>query len=287
MNISVVIPAYNEGMSINRVIHDIRTSMEQNKTIENYEIVVVDDGSTDNTQEQIKKSEVVLITHRYRMGYGASLKDGIINAQYDYIFMVDADDVFPIETVNELLPLMDSCAMAVASRKKCASPVDLPRRFTLWILREIVFLLTGRRIPDLNSGMRIFKKELIKKYFPVISDGFSFTTTLTVAFLSEGLPIEYIPVTCRTRKYGKSKIRPLSDLLGFVITILRTIMYFNPLSLFLRLSVLLGLALSISVCLDIFVFKNLSDATVILFVSLFFFFFTGLLADLINRRCSR
>ncbi len=287
MNISVVIPAYNEGASISRVIHDVRTTIGQNKKIENYEIIVVDDGSTDDTHAQIEKDEVVLITHRYRMGYGASLKDGIRNAKHDYIFTIDADDVFPAEALSELLPFMDNCAMAVAARTGRVDPIELPRSLTRWILKKLVYILTGKRVPDLNSGMRIFKKELAKKYFNLISDGFSFTTTLTVAFLSDGFYIEYVPIVCRTRKHGKSKIRPIADLFSFIVTILRTIMYFNPLGLFLPLGILFGIALLISACLDLFIFYNLSDATVILLTAMFFFFSIGLLADLINRRCSR
>lgn len=287
MELSVIIPAYNEESSVMSVAHDVKNALMHNKLVDRFELIVIDDGSTDATYPQLIGQDIILIKHSQTLGYGASLKEGIVKAKYDTILTIDADNVFPIEKLNELLSCADDYAMVVGSRTGKDNSSTMPRRIAKWFLRKLVSFLTESSIPDLNSGMRVFKKAFAQKYFNLISNGFSFTTTLTISFLSNGLSISYIPVDCRKRVNGKSKIKPVSDTLSFLIIILRTVMYFNPLRIFLPLTFLFIGFLCISLYLDIFIFKNLNDTTTILFVASFFFFSLGLLADLINTKSAR
>lgn len=287
MELSAIIPAYNEEATIMQVVQDVKDALLRNKLIERYEVIVIDDGSIDATYARVEGQDTIVIRHLQTMGYGVSLKEGIVKAKYDTILTIDADNVFPTHKIDELLSYVDDYAMVVGSRAGNDTSSTLPRRVGKWFLRKMVSVFTGSNVPDLNSGMRIFKKSLAQKYFNLICNGFSFTTTLTISFLSNGLNIKYIPVDCKKRSTGKSKIRPVSDLLSFIIIILRTVMYFNPLRIFLPLTFLFSAFLCISLYLDIFIFKNLNDTTTILFVATFFFFSIGLLADLINTKSVR
>jgi hypothetical protein len=174
--------------------------------------------------------------------------------------------------------------MVVAARKEGVFPSAILRRCARWFLKRLVVLLVGVKVPDLNSGFRIFDKKKSQQYFHLICDGFSFTTTITLVFLSNRYPIKYVPVSCRKRSSGRSKIRPLHDLVGFAIIVLQAVMYFNPLSIFFRLFGFFLALLVVSLGADLFYFHNLSDTTTILLVAAFFFFSIGLLADLINKR---
>ena len=277
--ISVVVPVYNEEEAIDAVLDELIGVLE-NKT---YEIIVVDDGSTDNTTNVVQEKQVKLIQHPHNIGYGAAIKTGIENAANDLILIIDGDGSYPVKAIPELLKETDQYDMVVGSRTGKEVKIPLYRKPAKWFLSILANYLAGVVIPDLNSGMRIFRKEDAKKFFKILPSGFSFTTTLTLAYLSNDYTVKYRPIDYHERK-GKSKIKPFKDGLNFIMLIVRTITYFNPLKIFLPISIMLFVAGMMVLLYQAFVTQNVADLPVMLILTAFQIGFLGLLADLIVKK---
>jgi len=279
--ISIVVPAFNEEDTVGNVIDSIKTVM--NKTKESYEIIVVDDGSTDKTADVLERKKVKLIQHPYNRGYGASLKTGIKNAKGEWVLITDADGTYPPKEISKLLSYTEQYDMIVGARKGKEVKIQLYRKPAKWFLTKLANYLSGKKIEDLNSGMRLFKKEEIMKFFSILPSGFSFTTTATLAYNSNDYNVKYVPINYHERK-GKSKIKPLRDGANFVVLIIRTITYFNPLKIFLPIAfVLFGIGFVVLLYQTLF-FQNISQASVMLILASFQIGFLGLLADLVAKK---
>jgi glycosyltransferase involved in cell wall biosynthesis len=277
--ISVVIPVYNEEEAIGAVLDEL-IAVLKDKT---YEIIVVDDGSSDNTAKVVQEKRVKLIPHPHNMGYGAAIKTGIKNAANDLILIIDGDGSYPVNVIPELLKETDQYDMVVGSRTGKEVKIPLYRKPAKWFLSMLANYLARVVIPDLNSGMRIFKKGDVKKFFKILPSGFSFTTTLTLAYVSNDYTVKYLPIDYHERK-GKSKIKPFRDGLNFIMLIVRTITYFNPLKIFLPLSIVLFIAGMMVLLYQAIVTRNVADLPVILILAAFQIGFLGLLADLIVKK---
>ena len=176
--------------------------------------------------------------------------------------------------------------MAVGARIGANVHIPLVRRPAKWALRRLASYLAGIRIPDLNSGLRAFRRELVLKYLGILPDGFSFTTTITLASLTNRHRVEYVTIDYAPRS-GRSKIKPIRDTLGFTALILRTVLYFNPLKVFFPVFGMLLLLLGGSLYVDIAMTEggpNLSDKTVIVFLAAVQVLTLGLVADLIDKK---
>lgn len=282
--ISVVIPAYNEAEGIEKTLRQVLEHLS-NLSI-SYEIIVVDDGSTDSTAEVVQTiPRIHLFKQSKNRGYGSALKTGIRLARYDAILIIDADDTYPAEMIPILTQEFfdGQYDMVVGARVGKNVNIPLMRRPAKRVLRAFACYLVGMQIPDLNSGLRVFQKDLVKRWFPILPQGFSFTMTITLAILLNDYRIKFIPINYHHRK-GRSKIRPGRDTLSFFLTIVRTTIYFTPLKVFLPISLALflisfGLALYSTLVLDKFM-----DVTVIVtFLSALQIAVTSLLADLVRR----
>ena len=255
------------------------------------EIVVVDDGSRDGTAgvlERLGPSVPALrvIRHEANRGYGAALKTGIASARHEVVVITDADGTYPEDRIQELLARIDLGAeMAIGARTGADVNVPFVRRPAKSLLRILASYLAGTRIPDLNSGLRAVRRELVLAFRPILPDGFSFTTTITLAALTNGRRVDWVSIDYKERQ-GRSKIRPVRDTLGFASLIVRTVLYFNPLKVFFPVSFGIGLALLGSIYFDVAIVEppNLSDKTVLLFVALVQVLSVGLLADLVDKR---
>lgn len=229
---SIVIPAYNEADSIQETIQNI-ISVCKSASISEYEIIVVNDGSTDDTAKKINKDEVVVIHHPHNIGYGRSLKDGIKIAKYNTILITDADNTYPIDQIPLLLKTYaegyDMVVGARSGKYYQESIIKAPLRL---ILRSIVEFAAERKIPDINSGLRVFNKSKIMPMLTRLCNTFSFTTSMTLGFMMSGYFVKYIDIPYYERK-GKTKVKLFKDSLRTLQYILQAINYYNPIKLFL------------------------------------------------------
>jgi len=280
--VTIVIPAYNEEKGIQGVVDRILAVMEGTNLP--FEVIVVDDGSKDRTVESLGEKPVQVVRHETNRGYGAALKTGIRASQYKHVAIVDADGTYEEQDLPKLIGHMETHDMVVGARTGKGAKIPLIRRPAKWILNRLANFLSETHIPDLNSGFRIFDKGVAKKFFNILPSSFSFTSTLTMALLTNGYSIKYIQSGYKTRK-GRSKIRPIHDTVNFFSLIVRTAMYFAPMKIFMPLSLgMIGLSLLKMVLIDILLIQNMTDSTLFLFLAGIQVGMLGLLADLIDKR---
>jgi glycosyltransferase involved in cell wall biosynthesis len=285
--VTLLVPAYDEEQGIAAVVEHL-AALELGRPVE---LLVVDDGSSDGTPAVLEELAARLprlrvIRHRRNKGYGAALKTGFAAARHEIVVITDADGTYPLERVAELIEKVDEGAeMAVGARRGGEVHIPLVRRPAKAALRVLASFLAGETIPDLNSGLRAIRRGLVQRYRPILPDGFSFTTTITLAALTNHDLVEWVDVDYKKRE-GRSKIRPIRDTLGFAGLIVRTILLFNPLKVFYPAAALLALAFLAFLVHDLFIEEppNLGDKTVLMFVAFVQVLSIGLLADLIERR---
>lgn len=231
--ISVVIPAYNEENAIEQTVAEIKAGLTA-ANINSFEIIVVNDCSSDNTGKILDKIEgVTAIHHPHNMGYGRSLKDGIKVAKNEYIVITDADGTYPNEKIPELyLEIQNGFDMVVGARQGSHYKESWMKFFLRRILKFLVEFTSGREIPDINSGLRIFRRKDILKFFPNLCNTFSFTTSATLAYMMTAKFVKYIPIEYEKR-IGKTKVKLFKDSLRTLQFILEAILFYNPIKIFL------------------------------------------------------
>lgn len=235
--ISVIVPAYNEAPSIRQTIEKLRLVMDSTKLT--YELLVVDDGSTDETAQLAGNCGVRVIRQPANGGYGNALKTGLQHAQYDWCAIVDADGSYPFDQFPDLFRHIPAFDMVVGARTGVNYWGSWGKRIARKLLLLMVEFVLGRQIPDANSGMRVFRKEIALAHSRRISSGFSFTTTITLAFFLEGYFVKYVPINYLART-GRSKVKIWSDSLRTFQMLVQAILYYNPLKLFLMLCICLS-----------------------------------------------
>lgn len=278
--VSIVIPAYNEEKGIAASLSHLLEIMKA--TDLEFEVIVVDDGSKDKTAEMIEKfkGEIKLIRQEINRGYGASLKAGIEQAQYDLIAITDADGTYPADRLPELVGWLKDYDMAVGARTGNHVKIPLLRRLPKIILNKYANYLVKYDIPDLNSGLRVFRKDLYKKFRNLLPSGFSFTSTITLAMLSNSYRVKYVSIDYYKRE-GKSKIKPIRDTINFFKLVSKITLYFDPLRIFMPITISL-LALGAALLgYDVFWGDNITDKTILVFFLGMQFGLIGILADII------
>lgn len=295
--VSVIIPAYNEENAIASQIYSIRDVLEPLGIV--YEIIVVDDGSKDQTAQHARETGARLLRHIVNRGYGASLKTGIQAAKYELIAIIDADGTYPPDAIPPMLEISASADMVVGARIGKEVHIPLLRRIAKWFLHLLAAQIAEQKIPDLNSGLRIFRKECIQQYFPILSNRFSFTTTSTLAYLADNYVVSYYPINYHQR-IGQSKIVPW-NFMDFSILIIRMSMMFNPLKVFTPLAILFGslgvvktiydilavFARSTNPGIDLLLQPVLSTSAVLLLFVGLQFMMIGMVADGVVRRIAQ
>ena len=281
--ISIVIPAYNESGTINEVCKELVAVMEENEFV--YEIIIVDDCSTDDTIDNIYSHESIhAVRHETNRGYGAALKTGIQRATFEDILIIDADGSYPVSQIPNLLEHVEQNEMVVGARLGSNVKIPLIRKPAKWFLGKLANFLTKTTIPDINSGLRTFKKQTVQKFFNILPSGFSFTTTITLAYLNRDYPVKYVPIDYYKRG-GKSKINPFKDFINFISLIIKTSVYFAPLRVFIPISMgLLSSAVILFLYSWLMIGKIMDVTIIVLTVSSLQVALFGLLADLVDKR---
>lgn len=277
--LSVVIPAYNEDQNISLALEKL-TSLCQTH---HWEVIIVDDASSDDTVEQILKYtdgvRLRLVRHHYNLGYGAALKTGIRQAQAPYVATMDSDGQHDPYELLKLLPYLPENDLVVGQRTQLIHS-KLWRMPGKWFLGWLASYLIRQPIPDLNSGMRLFKREIILKYLHLCSDRFSFSTTSTLVFFNRGYRVIYVPIEI----YPRSGQSTVSVSTGFetIILILRIMTLFEPLRIFIPLSIVLcvfGVLWSIPYAIHA---RGISVGALLLILTGLLIFMLGLLSDQIS-----
>lgn len=276
--VSVVIPVFNEAEAIQGVIQDVKKAMAE--TPYPYEILVVDDHSTDGTYEKAKREGVRVIRRAFRGGSGAARRTGIQEATGEIIVMLDGDGSYPAGDIPRLLSHFPEYDQVNGARTSEQGSLKILRAPAKWLIRQLACYLTGTSIPDLNTGLKAFKKDIMKKYLWVLPDGFSCVSTMTLAFLANGYNVKYVPAEYRQR-VGKSKFHPIKDTIAYFSTVIRMVMYFRPLRIFMPLSLSLLAAALVKSIASFQATGTLQESDIIIFVSSILLGALGLIADLI------
>ena len=286
-SLAIIIPAYNEADGIAPVLEQI-IAMLSASDLAHWRLIVIDDGSKDRTADAIQRfgDNITLLRHEQNRGYGAALKTGLMACDADLICITDADGTYPTEMIPELVRtlLEGNFDMVVGARSAKAAAAPLIRRPPKWVIGRMVNYVTASKVPDFNSGLRIFRRDVAMRMFRLFPDGFSFTTTITLAMLTNHYRVHYVPIDYHTR-VGRSKIRPIRDTLGFLRLLVMIGLYFAPLKVFMPVSAgLFIIAIAWAVFTHL-VFGQLADvSTVIIAMTAMQIGGLGLLAELINHR---
>lgn len=310
--VSIIIPVYNERRTIASIVAKIKRVIAANEAPQVYtrgvsgnfggaksaeappkggakadkiesEIIVVDDGSTDGSAAAIASLEnIIFLRHPYNIGYGASIKRGIKAARGEIICLIDGDGQHDPADLPRLLKEMADYDMVVGARQNHVIDRAVFRRTGRAILTGLAYFLTGRKIPDLNSGFRAFRKELALKYLHILPTRFSLTTTITLCALTNEYTVKYIPIKYRPPQ-SKSSIRPVRDFANFLALIFRMVIYFRPFRVFMVPSVII-FAIGLGFLIEGLIAEhNVADTAVMMITSGLVLGSIGLLADLIVK----
>ena len=274
--LSVVVPAYNEAAALGSVLDELTAKLTSLEVP--WEVLVVDDGSTDGTGDALAgRSDVTVIRHAKNRGYGASLKTGIDRSRFSHVLFFDADGQFDPQEIPELHRVGREADMA-AGKRGGDSDAPILRRPGKKILAWTANYLAKTRIPDLNCGYRVVRRDLLLRHRHLLPDTFSASTTLTLLLLKGGYDVRFVPVRIR-RRTGTSSVNILSDGFDTLMLIVRLITLLDPLRVFLPASGIMFL-LAVAWGLRYFLVNGvISMATLFLLISAVLTFFIGLLAD--------
>ena len=225
---SIVVPAFNEGVSLRALVTELQQVAHW------HEILVVDDGSTDDTADQAAAGGARVIRHPYNKGNGAAVKTGIRQATGTFVLIVDADGQHQPSDALRLIGALNEFELVVGARSM-ATQATLGRRLGNTLLNRLASYLTNRPIPDLTSGFRAARRDCLLEFIHLIPNGFSTPTTTTMAFLKAGYSVQFVPIEAAARQ-GASKIRLGSDGAKFVLIMLKLITIFSPLRIFVPVS---------------------------------------------------
>ena len=287
--VSIVLPCYNEQGHVIDEVKRICATMDASGY--DYELLAIDDASTDHTLDRLYEAAPrfprMQVVHFHRNGgSGVVRRIGTQRARGKIVVWTDADMTYPNERIPEFVRMLDEDATVdqiVGARTSEQGTYKMFRVPAKWFIRKLAEALTGAKIPDLNSGLRAFRREVALPYLRLLPPGFSCVTTITVAFLANQHDVYYVPIEY-SKRAGRSKFRFITDAYRYILQVLRMVMYFNPLKVLMPVALfLLGLGVAKGV-FDLIVHPLLiAINTVLIFVSGLIIASMALLADLIVR----
>ena len=274
-NISIVLPAKNEGQNLRKLLPVLCAQFAD------FEIVVVNDGSTDDTAEICARHPVTLVSHPYSMGNGAAIKTGARTATGDLLIFMDADGQHRVEDIPRLLEKFTEGYDMVVGARQSDTHASLHRRLANQFYNRLASVMTGYKVEDLTSGFRAVRARHFRKFLYLLPNGFSYPTTCTMAFFRSGLPVAYVPIRAEKRE-GKSKIRLFRDGLRFFLVIIKVGSLFSPMRLFLPVSLALFL-IGLSYYLFTFITEHrFTNMSALLFTTSVLAFLIGVLSEQVS-----
>jgi glycosyltransferase involved in cell wall biosynthesis len=237
VDVSIVLPVFNESGHLEKEILRIHETMSVSKY--NYEVIVVDDGSSDGSGELLEQiDDIRLLRFAQNRGSGSARKYGTLAARGRVVVWTDVDMTYPNHQIPDLLDQMDGFDQVVGARRTEEGTVRFLRRPAKWFIRKLAAYLTGVRIPDLNSGFRAFRREVALQYLYLLPTGFSCVTTITMTFLSGGYSVRYVPIDYFPRE-GESKFHWWKDTRRYLLQVVRMVLSYQPLKVFMPPAVIL------------------------------------------------
>jgi polyisoprenyl-phosphate glycosyltransferase len=278
--VSVVIPTYNEEEAIAEDIDAVIKALANSPW--DFEIIMLDDGCTDRSVEIAKNKDVRIVSHPVRKGVGRARTTGIKASRGNIIVMTDADNTYPNHDIPRLLEHIDMYHMVVGARRSEQGTHPWIRGSMKLFIKKIAEYITVTKIPDLNSGLRAFRKDVVQQFFNLLPEGHSWVSTITIALLSNSYDVKFVPIDYYKRK-GKSTFHPVRDTYNMILLVIRTIMYFKPLKIFFPASLIIFIFGCMRTIYDAKVLLHIKASDIIIIMFSLFLGVLGLLADMIAK----
>ena len=270
--VSVIIPAYNEAQSIGHVVKKIKAFNPD------FEIIVIDDGSTDDTAAAARDAGATVYSHPYNIGNGAAIKSGIRIASGDILVFMDGDGQHEPEDIAKLLEYLPEFDMVVGARPK-GHQASLGRAVGNKIYNWLASYVAKFPIQDLTSGFRAVKSEVAHNFLYLLPNTYSYPTTLTLSVLRNGRTVKYVPIKVKTRKSGKSGVSMFKDGIRFFMIIIKICTLYSPFRIFLPVSFLIFLTGLIYYLYTFFVWGRFTNMSALLFTTSIIIFMMGLVSE--------
>jgi len=270
-SVSIVIPAMNEADAIGTVVSSLRAAAPWR------EVLVVDDGSTDETSARARAAGACIVRHPYNKGNGAAVKTGVRRANGDFVLIIDADGQHPPEDAQRIAARLGEFDLVIGARSG-ATQATTARRLGNAVLNRFASYLTGRPIPDLTSGFRGARTECLREFLHLLPNGFSTPTTTTLAFIKAGYSVAFEPIEARQRS-GHSKIRFAKDGTRFLLILLKIVTLFSPLRIFLPISLVSFATGSMYGIVNMIATGKIPNGAVILILFAVIVFLVGLISE--------
>lgn len=274
-NFEILIPAYNESATIAEVVRDIRAVLGSQ-----VRVTVIDDGSEDETAIKAQQAGALVIRHPYHIGNGASVKTGLRHARCDVVVLMDGDGQHAALDIPILLEQIGRYDMAVGARD--FSRISF-RNFANVFYNCFASYVASFKIVDLTSGFRAVKRKTVMPFLYLLPNGFSYPTTLTLAFLKNARPLAYVKIGASARSKGKSKIRPVTDGVRFVLIILKIATFFSPLRVFLPMSIFFFSSALIYYGYTYLAYRRFTNMSALLFTTSLLMFALGLISEQVSQ----
>jgi polyisoprenyl-phosphate glycosyltransferase len=281
LDVSVCIPVYNERLALRQSLLALMAAMANLPY--SYEIIVIDDASTDGCLDTIRDLPVRLVRHKRNLGGGIARLTGLRYARGRLILQSDADGTYPCDRIGDMLQGLESADMVIGARKsESATDRRLLRIMMKGLLKRLASVLAGYSIPDLNSGMRAYHRDAALRYAYLYPRGHSIMSTMTLAFVTDGLKVRFIEIDYHVR-LGKSSFRPLRDTYNYFFTILRTIIYFDPLRILMPAVLASGVFSLLFTLRNLYLFSSLGAVPVLLWTVTLLLFVVALQSDQFSK----
>lgn len=275
MDLSIILPAKNEAESLTTLLPDLKSRFPD------AEIIVINDGSDDNTRDICEKNNVITISNPYSMGNGAAIKSGAHKATGSTLLFMDADGQHEPKEIQPMLELLSNGYEMVVGSRTMDSHANIFRRIANSLYNYLASWMTGYRIKDLTSGFRAVNAEKFQRFTYLLPNGFSYPTTITMAFFRSAYPVAYHPIVAKMRT-GKSKISHFKDGIRFFIIILKIGALFSPMRFFLPVSLFFFATAVAYYAYTYIAYSRFTNMSALLFLTSVFIFLIGIMAEQIS-----